>query len=258
MYEKRFDASGVARRRGAALQIPFPEKNWELLLGRAIHKLRRITLLGHQCAAMRSAVLLATLAFVALAHAWGGARATGCSCGFTYVSGAPNTTCLVTCTGGQSHDDITVSGGVITLGPNSGGLTALKWSGDFTNNCPICMSSYGCTPPLPVACWYIVRTDVTPRIRVLGGCYNGGSPNPPTYQMLPAGSTTSGQPVVGNFPPGSKITIMVEAKQGQPGCTLGITNASIYVGQDSKKRGAIDDGEIKSTDILYPIDFQDI
>lgn len=208
---------------------------------------------------MRSIVLLATLALVAIAHAWGGSRITGCSCNFAYVGGAANTTCFPTCTGSQSHDSITASGNEITLGANSGGLTAFKWSGEITNNCPLCTSSYGCNPPVPVVCWYIVRSDVTPVVRLFGGCYNGGSPNPPTYQMLPSGTFDKSQPLVGNFPAGAKFRPMLEVKQGQPGCSIvRIDNMSLYVGQDAKKRDAIDDGEIKSDDILHPIEFVDV
>lgn len=176
--------------------------------------------------------LVILVALIPAVFAAGAASITGCGCSVSYTGGAP-VTCFVTCT----NTDANQAGTVSRTGGNSiidsqAGILEFKWRGNFTNNCPTCMSSYGCGPQ-PTACWDLVRTD-GPDVSVIGGCYSGGSPNPPTYQFMQGFSNI--QPYVGYFPAGATfgVRLTISSTNNIGNCNANLAGFSVVVNHPAK------------------------
>lgn len=156
--------------------------------------------------------LFVVLALAASTYAWGGARNTGGACSVTYPgSGSSNVSCTVTFSGGSAHDGFTRTSTKITN--VAGGHTYFSLSGTFSNNCPVCMSSYGCSN-YPIACYAVTHLNPNPDKKIITGCYNGGSPNQPNFEMMPSGVVTTKAPFIGNFPPNSEFGVVIDIIPG--------------------------------------------
>lgn len=190
---------------------------------------------------MQRCVSTTVLVLVALvlgtAFAYGGGKNTGCACTVSFTGGADKS-CTASCTGGVVHDGFTRTSTSITN--TDGGHTYFTISGNITNNCPVCGSSYGC-PTIPYAYWYVVRTDVTPNVRILGAIVPSNTANKPL--IVPSGSVINTVPYVGSFPAGATFVVeaVISANGGSGNCQASLSNVELDVSQPAKKRDAPSD-----------------
>lgn len=167
--------------------------------------------------------------FIPFVFAAGSASNTVCGCSLNYVSGGPTISCTPTCTNVGSTQQGTLTRNTNSITNSVAGITELFVAGTFTNTCPPSTASSmgGYFNQGPTACWYVMRTDVSPAVKVngFGGCYLSG-----TYDM---GNVVSG--LARYYSAGAKFQFKVEITQGTGGCTASMTGATL-VGDNAAKK----------------------